>query len=86
MNVASMVLGILSLVFMWVPFLGIVLALAGLPLGIAGRKRNIANGTGKGMATTGVITCIISIIPSALFTIFVLALLATPFNWLADKL
>ena len=50
MSIASMVLGIIGLVFWCIPILGGHIGLVGLILGIVGRK----NG-GKGMATAGIV-------------------------------
>ncbi len=50
--VASLVLGILSILFVWIPFIGLVawiLALIGLVLGLVGMSRP----TGRGMALAG---------------------------------
>lgn len=75
-SVASMVLGILSLVFCWVPFLGLILSLIGLPLGVSG-MRMFAPGTpggGRGMAIAGLVTSIIGLILGLIMVIGTFAL------------
>jgi hypothetical protein len=55
--VAGMVLGIIGLVFCWVPVLGWILALLGLIFGAVGNgKANKIGGKGKGMALAATAT------------------------------
>lgn len=65
MAVASMVLGILALVLFWCWFLGIGLALVGLPLGLVARTK-IAKGEvipqGMGQATAGIACSAIALV------------------------
>lgn len=72
-GVTSMVLGIVSLVFCWCWPVGGTCAIVGLPFGAVALSK-IAKGegdpAGKGMATAGLVMCIISI---ALILIFVIA-------------
>ena len=63
-GIASMVLGILSIVLCYVPVLGLILSLVGLPLGVSA-MRALAPGTpggGRGMAIAGVVTTIVGLV------------------------
>jgi hypothetical protein len=61
--VAGMVLGIIGLVFCWVPVLGWILALLGLIFGAVGNgKANKIGGKGKGMALAGLIMGVLGLI------------------------
>jgi hypothetical protein len=53
MAVAGMVLGIISLVFCWFPFLNWILALLGIIFGALGIGKGNRVGKGKGMAIAG---------------------------------
>jgi len=68
--IVSLVLGICGLVFCWIPFFGLLIAVAGLITGILSRK----NINGKGMGTTGFI---LSIIGCAIGGLMLFSLLAT---------
>ncbi len=57
MSVASMVLGISGLIAWILPLIGFPVTIAGLILGISGRKKG-----GKGMATAGIVLCIITLV------------------------
>lgn len=61
-GVASMVLGILSLVLCYVPVLGFILAAVGLPLGASAMRGLPAGQSGRGMAVAGVVMGIIGLI------------------------
>ena len=64
--ICSLVLGILAIVFSFLPYIGIILALIALPQGIPG----------KGLAIAGIITAVFGIVTSGLFIlIYVVALL-----------
>ncbi len=64
MGVASLVLGILSVVFSWcLWFLAIPLAIIGLPLGIIEREKS-------GMRTAGIVLNIIGLAISGLMLLF----------------
>ena len=61
MGVASLILGILSLIFAFIPvvnFIGIFTSLIGIVLGALGRK----NPEGKGTATAGLVCSIIALV------------------------
>ena len=62
--ICSLVLGILAIVFSFLPYIGIILALIALPQGIVSlvQKR-----PGKGLAIAGIITGIFGILLSILF-------------------
>ncbi len=73
--VAGGVLGIIAVVFCWIPFvdfIAIILGVLGLIFGVVG-NRNAARlgGIGKGMAITGIVTGLIAIVISLLFLIVV---------------
>jgi hypothetical protein len=86
MGAASMVLGILSLVFFCCTYIAIPLALIGLILGAVslGRKRG-----GKGMAIAGLVMSSISLIFGVVILVWAFAFigeLANPFDGLIDEL
>ena len=61
MGVASLILGILSLIFAFIPFvnfIGIFTSLIGIVLGALGRKKP----EGKGTATAGLVCSIIALV------------------------
>jgi len=60
--VAGLVMGILSLVLFWIPFLGILLGLLGLIFGGIGIGRANKVGKGKGMAIAGLVMGIIGLL------------------------
>lgn len=69
--VASMVLGILSIVLCYVPVLGLVLALIGLPLAISAMRANPAGSPGatRGIAIAGLVTSIIGLVIGILYIV-----------------
>ena len=72
--IAGMVCGILSLVLFWIPFVGFVLAIGGIVLGVRGMKEcDEGLATGKGMGVAGLVTGIIGLLPGTLALIFMLA-------------
>jgi hypothetical protein len=60
--VAGLVMGILSLVLFWIPFLGILLGLLGLIFGGIGIGRANKVGKGKGMAIAGLVMGILGVL------------------------
>jgi len=62
-------MGILSLVFCWVPVFPIVLALIGLLLSGAGMASANSTGSSKGQATAGLVMCIIALIPAIIILV-----------------
>ena len=65
MGVASLVLGIVSLVLMWVPFIGLISGIIGLVLALK-QKKIMPNG----LATGGLVTSIIGMALSTIYLIF----------------
>ena len=66
LSLASMILGICSLV---VPYVGVAGAVVGLILGIMGKKKNAEYGLPAGMATAGIVMSIIAIAWSVILVI-----------------
>lgn len=85
MAIASLVLGIVSVVFWLCPLVGIVITLVGLPLGVSSRNRRRT-----GTATAGIVLCTIGLILSAVNAGVGAYLGATgrnPFaNWLRSRM
>lgn len=73
--IAAMVIGIVSLLFCWIPFLGLLGGLGGivaLILGFIGRSKAKSAGTGgQGAALTGIITGILALLVSIAVTVAV---------------
>ncbi len=69
MGVAALLLGILTLVLFWVPFLGIILGIVAIVVGVVahGRAKRI-NGSGRGTGLAGAILGLFGLILSALVT------------------
>ena len=65
-SIASMVLGILSLV----PFSGVVTAIVGLVLGVVGKKKSNDAGMPSGMATAGIICSLVGLTLGVICTIW----------------
>ena len=58
MSIAGMILGIIAMMFAWIPVIGYIsipLILVGLPLAFFGLRRSRKNRSGVGMAVTGLI-------------------------------
>ncbi len=65
MAIASLILGILSLVFSFIPFMGFIalaMAVVGLILGIMGKKELEKEGQATTPATAGIVMSTISIV------------------------
>ena len=68
-SIAGMVCGICSIVFSWVPVVGLVLSIVGIIFGNKGMKAaNEGTGSGKGMGIAGLVTGIIDLVFSGLYT------------------
>lgn len=68
--VAGMVLGIVALVFSFIPFVGLV-GILGLILSVVGMRRaRNENRAGYGMGVAGLVCSIISLVPTAIVLIF----------------
>lgn len=65
MAIAALILGICSLVFSWVPFLGIGCGIAATILGAIGKGKNPDK---RGMAIAGLVMGIIGIVLGVIFT------------------
>ncbi len=76
--VASMVLGIVSLVFCWwLFFLGLPCGVVGLILGIVGKKQMDAARQPSGMAVGGLIMSIVGIVVSMIYVVTCIAACST---------
>jgi predicted PurR-regulated permease PerM len=76
MAVAGLVLGILAVVFCWIPFLDQILALLGIIFGALGMgKANKIGGKGKGAAIAGLVCGVLGLILG--IVLIVLAMMAT---------
>ncbi len=65
-GITALVCGIVSIVMCWVPLIGLVSAIIGIVFGSKGMKKV----QGKGMAIAGLVTGIIGLILSVLYTVF----------------
>ena len=90
MAIASLVLGIVSLIFMWWPVLSIIAiftGLIGIVLGAMGQKSLAATGQPTGAATAGIVCSIIGLVFGIIFTIACYAcaagcaMCASPWYW-----
>ncbi len=70
-GIASLVLGIISIVFCWVPILGLVSGILGIIFHVQ-QKKIFANG----ISTGGLVTSIIGLVFSVIYSIFWLFLAA----------
>ena len=61
MAIAGMVLGIVAIVLFCVWYIGLPCAVVGLVLSALGLRRAKESGTGKGMATAGLVLCVIAL-------------------------
>lgn len=83
---ASLVLGIISLVFFWASFfavISVVCAIIGIVLGNSARKE-LAPEQGQGRATAGLVCSIIGLVLSVLMLIVFIMILATAFSYLPN--
>jgi hypothetical protein len=69
MGVASLVLGILGVLPIPIPFIGTVSAIIGIVLGAVERKNNEAQGKPSGIATAGLVLCIIALVWSLIWAL-----------------
>lgn len=69
LGIAAMVLGILSLVFAWLPFLGLILAALAFIFGLVAIKK-----PGRGMAIAGIVTGSVGILLGLLWLVVFMAL------------
>ena len=61
-SISSMILGIVGLVFIWIPPFSFVVSVVGLILGIVGKKKSRAAGVPSGMATAGIVCSTIALV------------------------
>lgn len=73
MGVAGFVTGLLGLIFFWVPFLGLVLALVGVSLSGVGVARGKRLNAPTGLAIAGLVLSIIALIPAVFVVVALLA-------------
>ncbi len=76
MYIASLVLGLLSLLLSWIPVFNIILSLVALIVSIVAVARKRKDKNGKGMGVAGVILSSVSIIISIVFCIVIVVLVA----------
>jgi hypothetical protein len=72
MAIASLVLGIIALVFTFIPVIGNmapILAIIGIVLGVMGKKQLAMTGQPSGTATAGLVLSVIALVISLIFTI-----------------
>lgn len=69
LGIASMVLGIVSIVCCWSPFFGLLLAILGLIFGLCAKR---INGKKSGFAIAGIITSAIGILLGTVYLLFIL--------------
>ena len=67
MAIAGLVLGIVSLVFCWIAFVGLIAGIVGLILSVMGRKNCQPGQTG--MVTAGLVLSIIGVVFSGIWTV-----------------
>ena len=64
MGIAGMILGILAIIFVWIPVIGLIaipMVAVGLPLSIVGFRNARRLNTGAGMAIAGMVTNIVAV-------------------------
>jgi hypothetical protein len=73
LNIASMVLGIISLLLMfWAWGIGVIPAVIGLVLGVVGKGKSREVGAPTGMATAGIVCSIVALVTNIAVTIICL--------------
>jgi len=71
MYIASLVLGILSLLFSWVPIIGFIISIIALIVSILAMVKKNSQNKGRGMEIAGMVLSIIALIISLIMTIIV---------------
>lgn len=73
--IASLILGICSLVFGAVPFLGLILGIVAIVICLIARKKMKINGEKSGLVTAGIITTVLGLLLATLVTMRILVVL-----------
>lgn len=82
MGVAALIFGILALLTCWLPGVGLVLGILAIVFGIVGRGRaNRLQATNKGVATTGLVLGILSLIVNVIIAVLFFLGLAAFLNF-----
>lgn len=68
--VAGLVLGILGLVFCWIPFFGWIMALLGIIFGAIGNGKANRGAKGKGLAMAGLILGVLGLVLGVAFFVW----------------
>jgi len=71
-SISSMILGIVGLVFIWIPPFSFVVSAVGLILGIVGKKKSRAVSVPSGMATAGIVCSTIALVVLGIMIIIVI--------------
>ena len=80
MNIAGMVLGIIAVILVWIPFIGLIsipIVLVGLPLSFFGFRKSRKSRQGVGIAVAGLTTNLVAFGVIILWILFVGSLLTT---------
>ena len=80
MNIAGMVLGIIAVILVWIPFVGLIsipMVLIGLPLSFFGFQKSRKNREGVGIAVAGLTTNLIALGAIVLWLLFVGSLVSS---------
>ena len=83
MGIAGMILGILAMIVVWIPVIGIVaipMVAAGLPLSLVGLRRARRDNEGAGMAVAGIT---LNIVAAAVILLWLVAFSASLATFLA---
>ena len=80
MNIAGMVLGIIAVILVWIPFIGLIsipIVLVGLPLSFFGFRKSRESRQGVGIAVAGLSPNLVAFGVIILWILFVGSLLTT---------
>lgn len=77
LGVAGFVTGLLGLIFCWVPWMGILLAIVGVILSGAGMSQGKKRGQSTGLAIAGLVCGIIALIPAVIIMVAYFAALSS---------
>ncbi len=73
LGVAGFVCGLVGLIFFWIPFLGIILALLGVTMGGIGMQQAKRTNSAPGLAIAGLVLGIVALIPAVVVLAAVLS-------------